>query len=128
MPTTVILGATTNPSRYAYRAAHQLVRSGEHILPVGIKTGEVAGVPLQRDFPTEAGRAETVTMYISPVLQPQYYDAILKLAPQRVIFNPGTENAAFASILRTAGIQVVEACTLVMLSIHQYKIESAPQR
>lgn len=128
MSTTVILGATTNQSRYAYRAAHQLVRSGEHIVPVGIKTGEVAGVPLQRDFPTATGRAETVTMYIGPALQPQYYDAIIKLAPKRVIFNPGTENAAFASMLRTAGIQVIEACTLVMLSTHQYKIESTPQR
>jgi uncharacterized protein len=128
MHTTVILGATTNPSRYAYRAAHQLVRSGEHIVPVGIKTGEVAGVPILRDFPSVAGQAETVTMYIGPALQPQYYDAILKLAPQRVIFNPGTENAAFASMLRAEGIQVLEACTLVMLSTHQYKIESATQR
>ncbi|MCB0835104.1 MAG: CoA-binding protein, partial [Bacteroidetes bacterium] len=36
------------------------------------------------------------------------------------IFNPGSENKELADILRDHNIEVVEACTLVMLSTGQY--------
>jgi uncharacterized protein len=122
MPTTAIIGATTNPSRYAYRAALQLVAHGEQILPVGIKTGSVAGVAIRRVLPDASDSVETVTMYVSPGLQPEYYKAIIALRPARVIFNPGTENPAFAEMLRTVGIVPVEACTLVLLATGQYHV------
>lgn len=119
MGTTLLLGATPNPSRYAYRAAHALASAGEPFVLVGIKTGEVAGQAIQQAFPAP-GTVETVTLYVSPAHQAAYQDAILELKPKRVIFNPGTENPAFQARLQTAGIEVVVACTLVMLSTQQY--------
>lgn len=118
---TVIIGATPNPSRYAYTAAHLLTEYRHSIVPVGIKRGEVAGQPIVdlRDRP-EITDVHTVTLYIGPRHQPEWYDYLLGLNPQRIVFNPGTENRELYQRATQQGIEAVEACTLVMLRAGTY--------
>ena len=116
---TVVLGATPNPSRYAYIAAHRLVRHGHEIVNVGIKAGEVAGASIRNGQPA-LDEVDTVTLYIGPARQPPYYAWLLSLQPRRIIFNPGTENLELARLARAAGIEVEVGCTLVMLASGQY--------
>jgi uncharacterized protein len=116
---TVILGATPNPDRYAYKAAKMLVGHGHEIVPVGLKTGEVFGKKIENGQPMIEG-VDTVTLYVGPQNQGPLYNYILKLKPKRVIFNPGTENDELMDLLEEKGIEPVEACTLVMLSTNQY--------
>ena len=120
-PTTVIIGATTNPTRYAYIAAQRLRGAGKDFIPVGIKKGEVAGEEILdlRQRP-EIPDVDTITLYIGPQNQEEWYDYILGLAPRRIIFNPGTENAELMEMARNKGIEVEAACTLVMLSVGTY--------
>jgi predicted CoA-binding protein len=121
MKKTVIIGATTNPARYAYVAAEMLTDHGHEIVPVGIKTGEVFGKPILdiRQQP-DLRQVDTVTLYIGPHRQPEWYDYILSLKPKRIIFNPGTENPEFERKAEAADIEIVEGCTLVMLSSGQF--------
>jgi uncharacterized protein len=118
---TVIIGATDNPGRYAYLAASMLTQYQNEIVPLGIKKGEVMGKEILdiREKPTIKD-VDTVTLYIGPQRQPEWYDYILNLKPRRIIFNPGTENTAFEQLAEGKGIEVLEACTLVMLRSHQY--------
>ena len=116
---TLILGATPNPDRYANIAAHRLTRHGHPIINVGIKTGEVAGVEILNGKP-DVPEVDTVTLYVGPKHQPDYYDWLLRVAPKRLIFNPGTENPELMRLAREAGIEVVVGCTLVMLASDQY--------
>jgi predicted CoA-binding protein len=116
---TLIIGASPNPDRYAYRAAHMLTVKGHKIVNVGIKNGSVAGVEIEKQGSIHDD-IDTVTLYIGPNLQPQYYNYILETKPKRVIFNPGTENAELENLLTSNGIEPVEACTLVLLSTGQY--------
>jgi len=121
MKTTVIIGATTNPSRYAYLAASMLNENKYDFIPVGIKTGAVFGRQILniKEKPT-IGEVGTVTLYIGPDHQPEWYDYILSLSPDRVIFNPGTENEEFEKLLIEKNIEPIQACTLVMLRTGQY--------
>lgn len=116
---TLILGATPNPDRYAYKAAHMLTRHGFPIVNVGIKKGEAAGVTILNGQPAMQD-IHTVTLYIGPEKQEDYQQYILSLQPRRVIFNPGTENPLFEDKLRKQGIETLEACTLVLLSTGNY--------
>lgn len=121
MKKTVIIGATTNPSRYAFLAARMLTSYNHEIVPVGIKEGAVSGKEILDIFqkpPIEA--VDTVTLYIGPQRQPEYYDYILGLKPKRIIFNPGTENDEFHRMAESRGIEAVEGCTLVMLRSGQF--------
>lgn len=116
---TLILGATNNPGRYAYLAAHRLTAAGHPIVNIGIKRGEVAGEPIQPsgDALTDV---HTITLYIGPQRQPGYYDYIIATNPQRIIFNPGTENPELMALAKQHGIDTLQACTLVLLSTGQY--------
>jgi len=116
---TLVLGATNNPARYAYLAANRLVAAGHEIVNIGIKNGEVAGVSIQRATDIQPD-IHTITLYIGPQRQPQYYDYISQTKPKRIIFNPGTENPELKALASQQGIEVVEACTLVLLSTGQY--------
>lgn len=121
MKKTAIIGATTNPGRYAYFAAQLLTNHGHEIVPIGIKKGEVFDKEILdiREKPHVDG-IDTVTMYIGPQNQPEWYDYILSLKPKRIIFNPGTENYELEKLAHQQGIETEEACTLVMLRVGNY--------
>ena len=116
---TVILGASTNPARIAYLAAHRLVSAGHSIVPLGIKQGEVAGVKIINDTP-QIKDVDTITLYLNPQRQKAYYQYILSLSPKRIIFNPGTENFELAKMARENEIETINACTLVMIATKEY--------
>ncbi|QIL40192.1 CoA-binding protein [Pedobacter sp. HDW13] len=119
MNKTLIIGASPNPSRYSYKAAHMLKRFNHDIINVGIKQGSVAGVEIEKPGQIHTD-IDTITLYIGPALQAQYHDYIVATKPKRVIFNPGTENAELEELLIEHNIEPVEACTLVLLSTGQY--------
>ena len=116
---TLIIGATPNPQRYAFIAARMLKDHGHDIELFGIKKGEVDGQRILNDWPANE-EVDTITLYINPTVQEQYYKQILELQPKRIIFNPGTENKELNQLAREKGIETVEACTLVMLRTGQY--------
>lgn len=116
---TLVLGASSNPQRYSYMAINALVKKEHSVVALGLKDAEVAGVKVQvKHVPFT--NVHTVTLYLNPQRQRDYYNYIIGLEPKRVIFNPGTENPEFYQLLRGNGIEVEIACTLVMLSTNQY--------
>ncbi len=117
---TLILGATTNPERYAYRAAQMLTSHDHPIFPVGIKNGNVFGKEIEQNRDTIQENIDTITLYIGTRHQPEWYEYILKTNPKRIIFNPGTENDELEKRASDQGIECIEACTLVMLSVGNY--------
>ena len=121
MKTTVIVGASPNPSGYAYKAASMLSEDGKEFIPLGIKEGNLFGNDILdlRKKPN-LKEVDTVTVYLGPEKQTEWYEYILSLKPRRIIFNPGTENSTFASMAQKQGIMVEEACTLVLLTTGTY--------
>ena len=121
MKKTVIIGATTDTSRYAFLAARMLTQYGHEIVPVGIKKGNVFGKEILdiRSKPF-VGDVDTITLYIGPQHQPEWYDYLLGLKPKRIIFNPGTENHDLEKLAAENHIEALEACTLVMLRSGQF--------
>lgn len=121
MKKTLIVGATANPGRYAHMAAKMLDEYGHEIVPIGIKKETVLGKEILdlREKPT-INDIDTITLYVGPQNQPEWYDYLLGLKPKRIIFNPGTENDTFEKMAEAQNVEVVEGCTLVMLRSNQY--------
>jgi predicted CoA-binding protein len=116
---TLLLGATTKPDRYAFRAINALTQKGHTVLAIGQNTGEVAGVKIHtKAVPVK--NIDTVTLYLNPSRQRDYYNYIVEAQPKRVIFNPGTENPELYQLLELNNIEVEVACTLVLLATNQY--------
>lgn len=116
---TLVLGASDNPSRYSYLAVNRLRSHGHSVVAIGKKNSIVADVPIEIEK-KDWNDVDTVTVYLNPIHQQQYYDYILSLKPNRIIFNPGAENDELADLALKNGITPIEACTLVLLSTNQY--------
>lgn len=116
---TLVLGASDNPSRYSYLAVQRLRKHGHPVVAVGRKHSKVGDVIVETSK-KQFDNIDTVTLYLNPLHQQEYYDYILSLHPNRIIFNPGAENEELAALAGQQGIKTLEACTLVMLSTNQY--------
>lgn len=117
--TTLVIGASTNVERYSYKAILSLTYHKHPVIAFGLRKGEVNGIQIETIW-NPNWEVDTVTLYINPSLQKDYYDKIIQLNPKRVIFNPGTENYEFQTLLVEKGIEFENACTLVLLSIGDY--------
>jgi len=116
---TVVLGASDSPMRYSFLAVRRLKSYDHPVVAIGKKKGSVDDIQIITEHPL-MNDVDTVTLYLNPMHQKQYYDYILSLHPKRIIFNPGAENAELAALAKQNGIKPMNACTLVLLSTGQY--------
>jgi uncharacterized protein len=116
---TLVLGASDNPSRYSYLAIRKLTDYQHPVVAIGKRKGKVGNVEIETDHKPLEG-VHTVTLYLNPRNQQEYIDYILDLKPNRIIFNPGTENDDLIRHAKQRGIEPVIGCTLVMLSVGMF--------
>jgi predicted CoA-binding protein len=117
---TLVIGASTRPYRYSHTAVNQLNAYGHQVVAIGLRPGKIGETDILTGFPP-LEHIHTITMYVGPANQPQYYAYILKtICPKRIIFNPGTENDTLMEQARQQGIEVVLNCTLMMLTYGLY--------
>jgi hypothetical protein len=119
MKKTLVFGASLKPGRYSNLAVKQLVKAGIETHAFGLREGDISGVQIKTQLNVFKD-IHTISLYLNPKRQEAYYDAFLRLAPKRVIFNPGTENPTLYTLLESNGIDVDVACTLVLLGTGQY--------
>jgi uncharacterized protein len=118
--TVAVLGASANPDRYSNIAVRRLREAGHHVIPVNPALEQIEGLPVAKALGDIAEPIDTLTLYVGPQRLAPLTDEILRLGPQRVIFNPGTESADLATALDRAKIPHLEACTLVLLQTGQF--------
>jgi len=116
---TLVMGASENPERYSFKAINRLLSHGHEVKAIGKKEGTIKNVKIEKGKPAFED-IDTITLYLSPANQQQYYDYFISLKPKRIIFNPGAENPALQQLCLENKIEPVEACTLVMLAIGAY--------
>jgi len=116
----VVLGASNKPERYSYQAVKLLAEKGHAVFPVHPAISEIDCIPVFKRLADIATQIHTITVYLAPERSAALTDEILSARPQRVIFNPGAENPSLAQRLQNKGVEVLNACTLVMLKTNQY--------
>ena len=119
MKRTLIIGASSNPERYAYKAAESLLKHGHEIELLGLRPDTIFNQTIQTEK-IQFNDIDTVTLYVGPKNQAVYYDYVIAVKPKRVLFNPETENPEFQELLKKNEIAYEEACTLVLLRTNQY--------
>tara|TARA_B110000495_G_C22953222_1_gene558267 strand:- start:391 stop:768 length:378 start_codon:yes stop_codon:yes gene_type:complete len=117
---TLVLGASLKEDRYSNKAIKSLVNHDIETVAYGLRKGTVANVHIETEK-ILFENIHSITLYLNSKRQVEYYDYILSVNPERVIFNPGTENDELIEILKKNNISYEIACTLVMLSIGNYK-------
>ena len=116
---TLVFGASLKPERYSNMVIHSLVKNKQAVVAFGLREGMVAGIEIKTTLIPHSD-IDTITLYLGVERQQPYYEYLISLAPKRVIFNPGTYNAAFIELLQKNDIEAEAACTLVLLGTNQY--------
>jgi predicted CoA-binding protein len=116
---TLVFGGSLNPERYSNIAIKRLEDNDIEVVSYGLRAGLVGTVPIDTSL-EDYDDIHTITLYMNPKRQREFYTYLVGLNPQRIIMNPGTENNELATLAKEQNIEVVEACTLVMLSTNQY--------
>lgn len=116
---TLVIGASEKENRYSNKAIRKLHYYNQPVVAIGLREGQVLDIAIDKEKKNYTA-IDTVSLYINPKRQPEYYDYIIGLNPHRVVFNPGTENKEFYALLKENGIAYEVACTLVLLSTDQY--------
>jgi uncharacterized protein len=116
---TLVLGASPKSERYSYQAIMRLQQAQHPVFAVGLRQVDVLGLTIFTDL-SHVENPHTITLYLQPQNQIVWYEKILALHPKRIIFNPGTENPQLREMAEKAGIETVDACTLVLLATEQY--------
>jgi uncharacterized protein len=115
-----VLGASNKPERYSNQAVALLAEKGHVVFPIHPALPQINGIPVCKSLADVPQPLDVVTLYVSPAHSTGMADAILAARPRRAIFNPGTENPPLEDALAQGGIDVVRACTLVMLRTGQF--------
>jgi predicted CoA-binding protein len=116
---TIVIGASVHPERYSNKAVIQLKKNGHEVIAIGNSEGEIDGIKIHTDKPM-ISHVDTISLYLNPDHQKEWYAYILSIYPRRLIFNPGAENSELMQIAASHGIQTDESCTLVLLTTKQY--------
>lgn len=116
---TLVIGASENPERYSNKAIKMLELHNHEIVAIGNKVGKVGNTKIITHWNNE-DKIDTITLYIGAKHQNKYYDLVKDIMPRRIVFNPGTENEELENVAKELNIEVLHACTLVMLSTKQY--------
>jgi hypothetical protein len=118
---TLVLGASPKPERYSFKAVNMLKKFGHPVMALGAREAMIGNTKIIKGFP-DFKDIDTITLYLGKKNQLSFYDYILEINPRRIIFNPGTHNPDLISLAEGKGIEVIEACTLVMLSTGQFEM------
>jgi predicted CoA-binding protein len=116
---TLVIGASSNKERYSFKAINSLILNKNNVFAIGIRDENISGITVYK-YLKFFKKIHTVSLYVGPKNQKEYFNYVLKINPKRVIFNPGTENLEFSNFLTLNGIKCENACTLVLLSTNQY--------
>lgn len=115
-----VVGASDKANRYSHKALMLLKAKGYSVFPVHPVLDTIEGIPVVRRCDDIKSPVHTVTLYVNPELVREVSGNILRLKPERVIFNPGTETEQSEKVFTEAGIRCVRACTIVLLNTDQF--------
>jgi len=120
MKKTLVIGASSKPGRVSREAVLKLREAGHEVFAIGAQEDKIGDVSIQTGHPFIMDDLHTVSLYLNPNRQTDYYEYLLSLKPKRIIFNPGTENPVLERLAHENNIQTEQACTLVLLSLGAY--------
>ena len=121
MKPTLVLGASQKPHRVSNQAVIRLRSHGHTVVALGRRPGQIGDVPIQTQIEDlEPGSVHTVSMYLNAQNQREFYDLVLNLKPERIYFNPGAENPELCDLATQAGIQCLNQCMMVAMSLQYF--------
>lgn len=116
-----VIGASSHPEKYSYKAVMLLKEKGHTVFPVHNSIQDIEGMKVYSSIQAISEPVDTISVYVSKEISSKLTDEFIRKNPKRIIFNPGAENPELQAIAAKKGIKTLNACTLVMLRTNQFE-------
>lgn len=123
MKTIIVLGASDKPERMSNTAVLLLKEKGYRVIPVNPTIDTIGNIAVVHSLAEVPEEPDVLSMYVNPERSSLMEDDIIRLAPETVIFNPGSENDELEVKLGENGIRTHRACTVVLLKTDRFEKE-----
>lgn len=111
-----VVGASTKPSRYGYKIVKELEDSGYNVLPVSPKYPDIDGTKAYQSLLDIEGDIDVVNFVVNPHIGIRVLDECIAKGVKKILLQPGTVSSELVDKAKSSGIEVLEACILVLLS------------
>lgn len=119
MPSIVIIGASSDRSKFGNKAVRAFMKKGFAVYPVNPKETEIEGLKAYKsilDIPEES--FDMVSVYLPPTVGMKAIEEIAKKKVKEVWFNPGAESPELTAKAEKLGLTVIEACSIVSVGVN----------
>jgi uncharacterized protein len=110
----MIVGASSDRTKYGNKAVRAYLRRGHEVLPVNPNEAKVEGLATWPDVRDVPGPIDRAAMYVPPSIGERIIPALAERADVHEIwFNPGSETPALMAEARRLGLNVIFGCAIL---------------
>ncbi|NLV71072.1 MAG: CoA-binding protein [Actinobacteria bacterium] len=113
----VIVGASTDRSKYGNKAVRAFVEGGWTVYPVNPSADEVEGLPSYPSIADVPEPVHRISMYVPPKVGRSMLPDIVKKAPQEFFLNPGSDDEDLVKEAKALGLDPIQACSIVNIGL-----------
>ncbi len=114
----MVIGASSDPSKFGNKAVRAFLRHGDEVLPVNPRAArdgaKIEGLTVFPDVASVPGPIDKASLYLPPALGIAAIEAIAARGDvAEVWLNPGAESPALLRRARELGIEPIQACSIM---------------
>ena len=118
MPTVAILGASAERNKFSNKSVRAHVQQGYTVYPVNPKGGEIEGLPVYKSLAEiPPGNLDRISVYLPPAVGMKVLPEIIARGTDELWLNPGADSDELIAVAQAAGLNVIQACSIVDLGV-----------
>lgn len=108
-----VIGASNNPAKYGNRALKAWLETDWTVYAVNPNEDEVEGMTAYDSVLDIPDDVDTATLYVPPKVGLSVADELIAKCVGEVYLNPGSGSPELKQKLEDAGIEAIEACSII---------------
>jgi len=121
--TVAIIGASSNPKKYGYKAVKAFLQRGYTVYPVNIREETILGLKVYKSIKDVPTRPDLITVYVPPQMTLKLLPDIAEKGCDELWLNPGTESEEVLKKAEELGLNVIQACSILGVGLHLDNIQ-----
>ena len=112
----MVIGASTNPSKYGHKAVIAHHRQGHDVVPIHPEAEWIEGIQAYPDVSQPAGPIDRAILYLPPETGRTVLPALAERGDVEALWvSPGAESPELLEDAERLGLNTIQACSIVAI-------------
>jgi len=115
----MIIGASTDPTKFGYKAVRAYLSQGHDVLPVNPRADTILGQTVYPDVAAVPGPIDRATLYLPPAVGLTVLDDLAARGDiPELWLNPGSESPELVAKAKQLNLNPIQACSIIDIGEH----------